>query len=102
MSKKILVTETALRDAHQSLIATRMTTEEMIPILEEMDKIGWDAWLEPMSNTVYFKAPSRAVAEKFDLAPDWDDRLGGALAHIVVMQHVTKELLDILLAELSK
>ena len=69
---------------------------------KEMDKIGWDAWLEPMSNTVYFKAPSRAVAEKFDLAPDWDDRLGGALAHIVVMQHVTKELLDILLAELSK
>ena len=55
-----------------------------------------------MSNTVYFKAPSRAVAEKFDLAPDWDDRLGGALAHIVVMQHVTKELLDILLAELTK
>ena len=41
MSKKILVTETALRDAHQSLIATRMTTEEMIPILEEMDKIGF-------------------------------------------------------------
>ena len=41
MSKKILVTETALRDAHQSLIATRMTTEEMLPILEEMDKIGF-------------------------------------------------------------
>ena len=41
MSKKILVTETALRDAHQSLIATRMTTEEMLPILDEMDKIGF-------------------------------------------------------------
>ena len=41
MSKKILVTETALRDAHQSLIATRMTTEEMLPILEKMDKIGY-------------------------------------------------------------
>ena len=41
MSKKILVTETALRDAHQSLIATRMTTEEMLPILEKMDNIGY-------------------------------------------------------------
>ena len=41
MSRKILITETALRDAHQSLIATRMTTEEMLPILEKMDKIGY-------------------------------------------------------------
>ena len=41
MSKKILVTETALRDAHQSLIATRMTTEEMLPILDKMDEIGY-------------------------------------------------------------
>ena len=39
--KKIKITETALRDAHQSLIATRMTTEEMLPILEKMDKIGY-------------------------------------------------------------
>lgn len=39
--KKILVTETALRDAHQSLIATRMTTDEMLPILPELDKIGY-------------------------------------------------------------
>ena len=41
MAKKIRVTETALRDAHQSLIATRMTTEEMLPILDKLDKIGY-------------------------------------------------------------
>lgn len=41
MSKKILVTETALRDAHQSLIATRMKTEEMLPVLPLLDKIGY-------------------------------------------------------------
>ena len=41
MSKKILITETALRDAHQSLIATRMTTEEMLPVLDKMDEIGY-------------------------------------------------------------
>lgn len=41
MAKKIKITETALRDAHQSLIATRMTTEEMLPILDKLDKIGY-------------------------------------------------------------
>ncbi len=35
------ITETALRDGHQSLIATRMKTEEMLPILEKMDKVGY-------------------------------------------------------------
>lgn len=39
--KKILVTETALRDAHQSLLATRMTTAEMLPILPALDKVGY-------------------------------------------------------------
>ncbi len=44
---KVLITETVLRDAHQSLAATRMTTEEMIPILEAMDQVGYhslEAW----------------------------------------------------------
>ena len=41
MAKKILMTDVTLRDAHQSLIATRMTTEEMLPILEKMDKVGF-------------------------------------------------------------
>jgi oxaloacetate decarboxylase alpha subunit len=39
----IKVTETILRDAHQSLIATRMTTEEMIPVLESLDAVGYHA-----------------------------------------------------------
>ena len=38
---KIGITETVLRDAHQSLIATRMTTDEFSDILEKMDKIGY-------------------------------------------------------------
>lgn len=38
---KIQVTETALRDAHQSLIATRMTLDEMLPILPALDRIGY-------------------------------------------------------------
>ncbi len=38
---KIKVCETLLRDAHQSLIATRMTTEDMMPFLEDLDKVGF-------------------------------------------------------------
>lgn len=38
---KIKICETLLRDAHQSLVATRMTTEEMIPILQELNKVGY-------------------------------------------------------------
>lgn len=38
---RIGITETVLRDAHQSLIATRMTTEDMLPMLPDLDKIGF-------------------------------------------------------------
>ncbi len=41
--KPIGITETVLRDAHQSLIATRMTTEQMLPIIDKMDKVGYHA-----------------------------------------------------------
>ncbi|EQB87949.1 oxaloacetate decarboxylase alpha subunit [Clostridium punense] len=39
----VKITETALRDGHQSLIATRLTTDEILPILEKMDKAGYHA-----------------------------------------------------------
>ena len=44
---QVKITETVLRDSHQSLVATRMTTEEMLPILASLDKIGYhslEAW----------------------------------------------------------
>ncbi|MBO5788604.1 MAG: oxaloacetate decarboxylase subunit alpha [Clostridia bacterium] len=44
---KLLITETVLRDSHQSLAATRMTTNEMLPILEKLDQVGYhslEAW----------------------------------------------------------
>ena len=40
-AKPVKITETVLRDAHQSLIATRMTTEQMLPIIDKMDKVGY-------------------------------------------------------------
>ena len=43
VKKPVKITETILRDAHQSLIATRMTTEQMLPIIDKMDKVGYHA-----------------------------------------------------------
>ncbi|WP_222865400.1 oxaloacetate decarboxylase subunit alpha [Fusobacterium hominis] len=39
--KKLKITETSLRDGHQSLIATRLTTSEILPILDKIDKVGY-------------------------------------------------------------
>src|SRR5690554_5943427 len=41
VKRPVKITETILRDAHQSLIATRMSTEEMLPVIEKMDKVGY-------------------------------------------------------------
>ena len=39
--KPVKITETVLRDAHKSLMATRMSTEEMLPIMDKMDQVGY-------------------------------------------------------------
>lgn len=42
-NNRLKITETVLRDAHQSLMATRMKTDDMLPILEKMDNVGYYA-----------------------------------------------------------
>ena len=47
MNKKLEITETILRDAHQSLLATRMRTEDMLPMAGQLDQVGYwslEAW----------------------------------------------------------
>ena len=47
MAKKVLITDTILRDAHQSQAATRMTMAQMLPVLDNLDDIGYyslEAW----------------------------------------------------------
>ncbi len=46
-NRKVMLTETILRDAHQSQAATRMRIDEMLPVLEQLDDIGYysiEAW----------------------------------------------------------
>ena len=40
MTKPLALTELVLRDAHQSLFATRMRLDDMLPIAAELDKVG--------------------------------------------------------------
>jgi len=58
---KIKVTDTILRDAHQSLIATRMRLEDMLPICERLDKVGY--WSLEMWGGATFDASIRFLKE---------------------------------------
>ena len=40
-ARRVRITDTTLRDGHQSLWATRMRTQDMLPILETMDAVGF-------------------------------------------------------------
>src|SRR5690606_41219645 len=47
MAVPLQITELVLRDAHQSLLATRLRTEDMLPIAEKLDRVGYwslEAW----------------------------------------------------------
>ena len=68
---------------------------------QELDKIEWPCWVNTYSNTVFFKRPSPEIVKKYNLAQGYDERFGGELAHIVVMQHVTKEKIDQFVQELK-
>ena len=69
---------------------------------KQLDKIGWPCWKNQYSNTVFFKRPSPEIVNKYNLAQGYDERFGGELAHVVVMQHVTKEKIDIFVKALKE
>ena len=53
------------------------------------------------SNTVFFRRPSPEIIRKYTLAQGYDERFGGELAHVVVMQHVSQEKIDMFIADLD-
>ena len=68
--KPIKITETVLRDAHQSLIATRMPTEFMLPIVDKMDKVGYhsvECW-----GGATFDASLRFLKEKSHVSGEYN------------------------------
>lgn len=81
----------------------RSLLDNTVYLKERLDEIGWPAWVScEESNTVFFERPSEEIMEKYFLAPDHDDRFGGDLAHVVVMQSVSPEMIDALIADLKE
>lgn len=66
----------------------------------ELKRISWPYWNNEYSNTVIFRRPSAKVVRKYNLACGEDAAFGGKLSHVVVMQHVTKDSIDRLIADL--
>ncbi len=66
-----------------------------------LDESGYPAWRNPYSNTVFFKRPSQAIMDRYDLAMDADERLGGDLAHMIVMQNESREEIERLASDLK-
>ena len=50
---------------------------------------------------MFFKRPDDDIVSKYNLANSYDERFGGSLSHVVVMQHVKKEVIDKFIAELE-
>lgn len=69
---------------------------------QQLDAIKWPCWANEYSNTVFFRRPSADIVKKYTLAQGYDENFGGELAHVVVMQHVTKEKIDNFVAELKQ
>lgn len=68
---------------------------------QKFDEISYPAWHMPYSNTVFFKRPAEWIRKKYMLADGYLPDYGGDLCHIVVMQHVNKNIIDEFIADLS-
>ncbi len=62
---------------------------------------GIPAWLNEFSNTVFFPRPSTRIIDYYGLAPDVHKTFGN-LAHVVVMPHVTQEMIDTFVTDMAK
>ena len=70
-------------------------------LVSELTRIGWPCCNNKYSNTVFFNRPASDIVSKYNLANSYDERFGGNLSHVVVMQHVKKEVIDKFIAELE-
>ncbi len=67
---------------------------------KKFDEIGYPAWHMPYSTTVFFKRPAEWIRKKYMLANGFLPDYGGELSHIVVMQHVKKNVIDEFIGDL--
>ena len=67
----------------------------------KFDEIGYPAWHLECSNTVFFKRPAQWIREKYILANGNLPEYGGEVSHIVVMQHVSRDIIDEFITDLK-
>ena len=80
--------------AEQWSLQARRLLELTAYLKEQLDRIGHPAWVGDHSNTVFMQCPSPQLAHQYQLAQSEDSRFGGKLAHVVVMQHFTRDSID--------
>lgn len=68
---------------------------------QRLTDIGYPAWKMDYSNTVFFKRPPEWIRSKYMLANGHLSEYGGDLSHIVVMQHVKKNIIDDFVADVA-
>ena len=83
------------KDANQILENTEY-------LQSKLDEINYPAWNMPYSNTIFMKRPDEWILEKYMLANGYNEDYGGELSHIVVMQHVTKAIIDEFIQDIKK
>ena len=88
---------------HDKFVKEAATLLENTQYLQDkFDEISYPAWHLPYSNTVFFKRAPEWMHKKYSLANGYIPEYGGELSHIVVMQHVTKDIIDEFIEDLQK
>ena len=78
----------------------RLMFENTEYLQKRFDEIGYPAWHMKYSTTVFFKRPAEWIKRKYMLANGNLPEYGGELSHIVVMQHVDKDIIDEFISDL--
>ena len=86
-------------DGYAKEVAAMLENTEYLQ--QRFDELGYPAWHMPCSNTVFFRRPAEWIRKKYMLADGNLPEYGGELSHIVVMQHVTKEIIDEFIGDLT-
>ncbi len=91
---------------HMGYDAFKKEAESMLEntkyLQQRFDEIGYPAWHMPYSNTVFFKRPPEWIRQKYTLSNGFLPEYGGELSHIVVMQHVKKNIIDDFIEDLLR
>ena len=80
----------------------RQILENTEYLKQRLESIGYKCWTNKLSNTVFLASPPSEILKKYDMPIDYEERCGGNLAHIVVMQHTTKKCIDDFIGDLQK